>query len=108
MSDSEWKRRIHAEAEAQQRPPTRREYFAPHNSNLPVLRSLEILQEKLDRPAAQIPDNLALRSLELSSRALGYGTRLEQAAVQVSVENHLEILGDNLVKLLQRKRTEAS
>ena len=72
-----------------------------------VLRSLEILQEKLDRPAAQIPDNLALRSLELSSRALGYGTRLEQAAVQVSVENHLEILSDNLVMLLQRKIAEA-
>jgi len=38
MGESDWKRRIHAEAEAQQRPPTRREYFAPHNSNLPVLR----------------------------------------------------------------------
>jgi len=72
-----------------------------------VLRSLEIVREKLDRPAAQIPDQLVMRSLELSSRALGYGARLDQAAVQVSVENHLEILSDNLVMLLQRKIAEA-
>lgn len=36
--ESDWKRRQHAMADAQQRPPTRMEYFAAHNSNLPVLR----------------------------------------------------------------------
>ena len=36
--ESEWKRRQHAGADLQQRPPTRMEYFAGHNSNLPVLR----------------------------------------------------------------------
>ena len=71
-----------------------------------VMRSLEILREKLDRPTHQIPDNLALRSIELSSRALGYGARDSQpAASQVSVEVHLENLGDNLTRLLQRKKS---
>jgi len=67
-----------------------------------VVRWLEILREKRDRPAAQMPDNLALHSLELSARALGYGDRLEQSAVEVHVEHHLDMLGDNLVRLLQR------
>mgnify|MGYP003429802526 CR=1 FL=1 len=72
-----------------------------------VIRSLEILKEKLDRPTAQIPDNLALRSIELSSRALGYGARDSQPAVPpVSMHIHLEDLGNNLTKLLQRKKAE--
>lgn len=73
-----------------------------------VLRSLDILRQKLDKPAADIPDNLALRTLELSSRALGYGARVETPPTQVgvSVEVHLEQMGDNLVKLLQRKKAE--
>jgi len=71
-----------------------------------VLRSLEILREKLDKPAAGIPDNLVLRSVELSSRALGYGARIEQTNIQVNVGEHLEELGNNLTKLLQRKKSE--
>ena len=72
-----------------------------------VLRSLEILREKLDKPAAQIPDNLALRSVELSSRALGYGARDTSPAVPpIAMHVHLEALGDNLTKLLQRKKNE--
>jgi hypothetical protein len=72
-----------------------------------VLRSLDILREKLNRPSAAIPDNLAIRSLELASRALGYGARESTVAVQVNVDNHLEKLGENLVGLLQRKKAEA-
>jgi DNA-binding MarR family transcriptional regulator len=71
-----------------------------------VLRSLEILQAKLERPAHQIPDNLVLRSLETSSRALGYGAREAQPGPAVNVEFHLEGLADNLTKLLARKKAE--
>lgn len=71
-----------------------------------VARSLEILAEKLNGPASSIPDNLALRALELSSRALGYGARPE-AKIEVNVTNHLDQLGENLVGLLKRKKMEA-
>lgn len=71
-----------------------------------VSRSLEILAEKLNGPSANIPDNLALRALELSSRALGYGARPE-AKIEVNVTNHLDQLGENLVGLLKRKKMEA-
>lgn len=73
-----------------------------------VLRSLDILKAKLDRTPEAIPDNLALRTLELSSRALGYGVRDPVTRVEVNVEAHLEGLGEGLTKLLQRKRGEAS
>jgi hypothetical protein len=72
-----------------------------------VLRSMELLREKLDRPAAEVPDNLVLRTLEISSRALGYGARDQQVNVQVNVENHLEHLGGRLVDLLARKKAES-
>jgi transcriptional regulator with XRE-family HTH domain len=72
-----------------------------------VSRSMEILKRKLDEPdVTKIPDNLAIRTLELSTRALGYGAREQTVAVQVNVENHLENLGGRLVSLLQRKKVE--
>ena len=71
-----------------------------------VLRSLEIMREKLARPASQIPDNLALRSFELTTRAAGYGARIEQTNVQVNVETHLDHLGERLTALLAKKRQE--
>jgi transcriptional regulator with XRE-family HTH domain len=72
-----------------------------------VSRSMEILREKLEGPSASIPDNLVLRTLELSSRALGYGAREQTVAVQVNVDNHLEALGGRLEKLLIQKQTQA-
>lgn len=36
-------------------------------------RSLQVLQEKLSRPADQVPDGLALRAVELGAKALGLG-----------------------------------
>lgn len=69
-----------------------------------VLRSQEILMEKLALPSHQIPDQLALRALELSSRAAGYGARDQAPSVIVNVENHLEALGANLERLLDQKR----
>lgn len=76
-----------------------------------VARSLDILQQKLNRPVDEIPDNLALRTFEIASRAAGYGAKDPSAAAQpattVEVNVHLEQLGGGLVALLQRKKREA-
>lgn len=73
-----------------------------------VLRSLEILQEKLDRPASEIPDQLALRTLEISSRAAGYGGKPEAPPVTpVAVHLHLENMAGNLTRLLHREKSQA-
>ena len=69
-----------------------------------VHRSQEILLEKLKGPVGSIPENLALRTMELASRALGYGARDVAPPVQVNIENHLEILGDRLTGLLERRK----
>lgn len=72
-----------------------------------VLRSLDILREKLDKPASSIPDQLVVRSLELGSRAMGYGAReTPPAAPAVNMHVHLESLGEGLTQLLRRKKGE--
>ena len=73
-----------------------------------VSRSLDILQQKLNKPAAEIPDQLALRALEIGSRAAGYGIRDQGVApgVQTDVHIHLEQLGGGLIQLLQRKKLQ--
>jgi transcriptional regulator with XRE-family HTH domain len=71
-----------------------------------VARSMEILKAKLQGEPSSIPDNLAIRTLELSTRALGYGAREQTVAVQVNVETHLEHLGGRLTELLTRKKSE--
>ena len=38
-----------------------------------TVRSLQVLQEKMMRPADQIPDNLALKAAELGAKGLGLG-----------------------------------
>jgi transcriptional regulator with XRE-family HTH domain len=70
-------------------------------------RSMEILKEKLAAPVSAVPDTLALRTLELSTRALGFGARGSTVNVQVNMEAHLEKMGENLVGLLSRKKAEA-
>lgn len=76
-----------------------------------VARSLDILQQKLNRPALEIPDNLALRTFEIASRAAGYGVKDDSAPAQgsttVEVNVHLEQLGGGLVALLRRHKREA-
>jgi len=72
-----------------------------------ISRSLEILRHKLDKPPDQIPDNLALRSADLAAKALGYGARVEQTNVQINMGDHLDKLGENLTRLLERKKAEA-
>jgi len=70
-----------------------------------VARSLEVIREKLDNPAALIPNNLALRALELSARAAGYGARESTPPVSpVSVTVHLNEMGERLTELLRSKR----
>lgn len=68
-----------------------------------ALRSMEILRHKLSAPPEAISDQTALRALEVSARAAGYGAR-PQVAVQVNVGERLEALGDNITRLLQSKR----
>ena len=72
-----------------------------------LARSLEIIQQKLSAPAASVPDNFALRTMEISSRALGYGARPETPQVQINIGAHLDELGGRLVNLLDRKKQEA-
>jgi hypothetical protein len=73
-----------------------------------VLRSLEILRQKLDKPIEMIPDQLALRTLELSARAAGYGARIEQPpSPSGDMHVYLESMGEGLTVLLRRKRSEA-
>ena len=68
-------------------------------------RSLAILRDKLDRPAAEVPAAVALRALEVATRAAGCGAGPPPApAVQVNVAAHIEALGHNLESLLRRKR----
>lgn len=72
-----------------------------------VRRSQELLLAKLNRRAEEVPDNLVLRTLEAASRAAGYGAKDTSINLTVNqVENHLEVLGENLTKLLQRKKSE--
>jgi transcriptional regulator with XRE-family HTH domain len=70
-----------------------------------LARSMELLKEKLDKPDP--PDNLVLRSIELSSKALGYGAKETTVVVNHNeVNNHLEVLGGRLTDLLHRKKSE--
>ena len=70
-------------------------------------RSLVILMEKLKAEPAAVPDNLALRTLEISSRALGYGAKDQTPQNTVNVHVHLDQLGGRLVDLLRSKKSEA-
>ena len=72
-----------------------------------VSRSLEILEEKLNKPASAIPDQFALRTFELGTRAAGYGARSDTVpVVQQNVNVYLEQHGENLVHLLRKKKAE--
>src|SRR5205823_2515924 len=68
-------------------------------------RSMEVLREKFDQPSKLIPDQLALQTFAQSARALGYGVRETRVSVS-ETHVHLEELGNNLVNLLRRRRTE--
>ena len=61
-------------------------------------RSLSILKERLYDPAG-VPDQLVVKSVETTSRLLGYGARNEPAAPQVNLNIHIQELADNLRNL---------
>jgi len=63
-------------------------------------RALDVIHEKLSKNADQVSDNLALRALELSSKAMGLGQA--KAATVVVETNHLDNLAKRLVALRPR------
>jgi hypothetical protein len=56
-----------------------------------VLRSLEVLQEKLSKP--QISDNVAIRAAELGAKALGLGGHAAPEAPRPAVDRLNELAG---------------
>lgn len=73
-----------------------------------VGKSLEVLEEKLQGDALDVPDNLVLKALELGSKGLGLGgySNAPQVQVQLPQADHLSRLAENLL-LLQKKHKEA-
>jgi hypothetical protein len=65
-----------------------------------VNRSLDVIHEKLMKSPSEVSDNLALRALELSSKAMGLGQA--KAATVVVEANHLDNLAKRLVALRPR------
>ncbi len=57
-----------------------------------------MLQQKLSAPAAAVPDNLALRAVELGAKALGIGGNAPPK-VQVQAADYLEVLAGRLIAL---------
>lgn len=70
-----------------------------------VIRSLEVLQQKLNQP--QVNDQVALRAAELGAKALGIGGNAPPRAPTDSEGDRLERLAERLVKLQSgiRERT---
>lgn len=74
-----------------------------------VRRSLEILEQKLNKPADQVSDQLVLQTLGLTSRAAGYGARVEAPApANVNVHVHLQEMAGNLTQLLRSEKAKAA
>jgi hypothetical protein len=60
-------------------------------------QSLRVLQEKLSRPADQVPDQLALQAASLAAKSLGLGQ--QPAQVIVTSEERLSNLAHRLIAL---------
>lgn len=68
-----------------------------------VVRSMEVLQDKLSKDAGQVPDNLALRALELGAKAMGLGGNAPPAPPSVPTD-HLANMAERLVALQSQAR----
>jgi hypothetical protein len=80
---------------------------AKKNFEAIVLRSQDLLMEKLNASATQVSDATVLRALDISSKAIGYGARAEVLQpVAINVDQHLTVLGENLTKMLRQRREE--
>jgi hypothetical protein len=66
-----------------------------------LARGLELTRKKLENENCS--DNFVLRSMELSSRALGYGAKKDESR-NPHIEDKLADLSNNLVGLLRQKR----
>ncbi len=62
-------------------------------------RSLEVLQEKLEVPAHQVPDNLVLKAIELGAKGLGLGGNAPPQAPRESEGDRLDRLAGRLLAL---------
>lgn len=69
------------------------------------LRSMEILRKKLEAEPELISDNLALQVLKVTGQSLGMGDQGTKVSIH-ETHLHLEELGQNLVSLLHRKRSQ--
>lgn len=70
-----------------------------------LARGLEITREKLESP--DVSDNFVLRTMELSTRALGYGAKkADNPGAPTATEEGLLQLSNNLVGLLKQRRTQ--
>lgn len=69
-------------------------------------QALDIISSKLAKHPDAVSDRTALRALEVSARALGYGARPVAPAPHVDLEVHLHTMSDRLTRLLAVKRTE--
>lgn len=69
-------------------------------------RSMEVIQHHMNKLPENIPIQVALKVFDLSSRAAGYGVKAPAAVVNLSVSQHIESHGDQLVNLLRRKKAE--
>lgn len=69
-------------------------------------RSMEILRYKMDRPAAEVPDQLAVQVAKLAGQSLGFGVKETKVSV-TETHLHLTELGNNLVGLLRQRKAEA-
>lgn len=68
-----------------------------------VARSLEVIRYHLNKPAQDVPVTVALKALETSSRAAGYGAK-QEARPETNVHIHLEQMADNMTVLLRKRR----
>jgi DNA-binding Lrp family transcriptional regulator len=63
-----------------------------------LLDSLQKLTARLEDPAG-VPDQLVVKTVEVTSKLLGYGARTEQPTARVEMHVHLEQLASNVRKL---------
>ena len=71
------------------------------------LRYLDVLDEKGDRPAAQIPDGFALGAFTATTKAAGYGAKPTVQITNNTFEAHLQAHAAQLRALLRRTKAEA-
>jgi hypothetical protein len=63
-----------------------------------LLDSLQKLTARLEDPAG-VPDQLVVKTVEVTSKLLGYGARRDEAPPRVEMHVHLEQLASNVRKL---------